>query len=348
MFHRNQTMAGLASLSLAVVAVMAPAAVTAQDPAAACAVPDGWNPVWYASAPHPYFDEVIKGVDAFASDFGVDVNKQVGPDWTQDSQNQRMEALFAQGARSFSVYPSDASGANALFDELTSQGAKIVTFGASTQLPTTASFVVATDVKTAAAQATEALIESMGGSGKIINVLEVLEDPNTALRKEGVEEVVAAHPDVEIIQEVAGIKSAEEAVQKISDAIAANAETVDGIIATGFQPSVAIAQVLSDYKDQGGERDIKAVGIDTDPVVIDAIQKGIMTGTIAQNTYGHGYLSLLALLCMEDGYVPVEGAYHIDSGTAFVTADNIDTYAADISAVTQSIKDDLLTKYLTK
>ncbi len=348
MIHKKQTLAGFVTLSLAVGAAMVPAAAMAQDPAVECAVPDSWAPVWYASAPHPYFDEVTKGVEAFAADFGVEVDQQVGPDWTQDSQNQRMEALAAQGARSFSVYPSDASGANALFEELTAQGAKIVTFGASTQLPTTASFVVATDVKTAAAEAAEALIASMGGSGKIINVLEVLEDPNTALRKEGIEEVVANYPDVEIIQEVAGIKSAEEAVQKISDAIAANASSVDGIIATGFVPSVAIAQVLADYREQGGDRDIKSVGIDTDPVVMDAIANGIMTGTIAQNPYGHGYLSLLALLCMENGYVPVEGAYHIDAGTAFVTAENIDTFADDITAVTQSIKDDLLTKYLTK
>jgi ribose transport system substrate-binding protein len=348
MIRKKQTLAGLVSLSLAAAATMVPASAMAQDPAVDCAVPDGWAPVWYASAPHPYFDEVVKGVDAFAEEFGVEVDKQVGPDWTQDSQNQRMEALTAKGARSFSVYPTNASGANALYEELTGQGAKIVSFGASTQLPTTATLVVATDVKSAAAQAAEALIEAMGGSGKIINVLEILTDPNTVLRKEGIEEVVANHPDVEIIQEVAGIQSAEEAVQKISDAVAANAETADGIIATGFLPSVAIAQVLADYREQGGERDIKAVGIDTDPVVMDAIANGIMTGTIAQNPIGHGYISMIALACIENGYGAAEGAYHIDAGTAFVTAENIDTFADDVAAITQSIRDSLLTQYMTK
>jgi ribose transport system substrate-binding protein len=42
----------------------------------------------------------------------------------------------------------------------------------------------------------------MGGKGNIINVLEVLEDPNTVLRKQGIEEVVAGYPDITIIQEV--------------------------------------------------------------------------------------------------------------------------------------------------
>ena len=345
---KNRVLAGLVSLVVAAGAALVPVAASAQDLATECAVPDGWAPVWYAPAPHPYFEEVTKGVDAFAADFGVTVDKQVGPDWTQDSQNQRMEALVAQGARAFSVYPADASGANGLYEELVAQGAKIVNFGGSTAEPTPASFVVATDVKTAAMQATEALITAMGGKGNIINVLEILEDSNTVKRKAGVEEVVAKYPDVKIIQEVSNMKTAEEAVQKVSDAIAANAETVDGIIATGFTPSVAIAQVLSDYKAQGGERDIKAVGIDTDPIVMQAIADGVMTGTIAQNPFGHGYLSLLALLCMENGYAPAEGAYHIDAGTAFVTADNLETFSEDIDAVTAQIKDGLLTTYMVK
>jgi ribose transport system substrate-binding protein len=38
------------------------------------------------------------------------------------------------------------------------------------------------------------------------------------------------------------MKSVEEAVQKVGDAVAANADKVDGIIATGYTPSVAIAR----------------------------------------------------------------------------------------------------------
>ena len=314
----------------------------------ACTAPADFAPVWYASAPHPYFDTVKPGVEAAAAEFGFTPVLQVGPDWTQDAQNQGMQALFAKGSRYFTVYPSDANGANALYEELTAQGATIVNFGGSTAEPTPAKFVFATDVKAAAAQAAEALIATMGGKGNIINVLEVLEDPNTVLRKAGIEEVVAKYPDVKIIQEISGMKSAEEAVQKVTDAIAANSTTVDGIIATGFTPSVAIAQVLTDYKAQGGDRTIHAVGIDTDPIVIKAIEDGVMDGTISQNPFGHGYLSTLALMCMADGYAPKPGVYKVDTGTAFVTKANLATYADDIAKVTAQIKDTLLTDYLTK
>ena len=328
-------------------ATEAPSA-SAAPAAFGCTAPAGFAPVWYASAPHPYFDTVKPGVEAAAKEFGFTPVLQVGPDWTQDAQNQGMQALFAKGSRYFSVYPSDANGANALYEELTKQGATIVNFGGSTAEPTAAKFVFATDVKAAASQATESLIAKMGDKGNIINVLEVLEDPNTVLRKAGIEEVVAKHPNVKIIQEISGMKSAEEAVQKVTDAIAANSSTVDGIIATGFTPSVAIAQVLTDYKAQGGTRTIHAVGIDTDPIVIKAIQDGVMDGTISQNPYGHGYLSMLALMCMADGYAPKAGVYRVDTGTAFVTKDNLTTYADDIAKVTAKIKDALLTDYLTK
>ncbi|MFN3331696.1 MAG: sugar ABC transporter substrate-binding protein [Caldilinea sp.] len=339
-------------LSACAVPATAPAAPAGGEAAATeAAAPESasaFKPVWYAPAPHPYFEEVRKGIEAFEAETGITVEKQIGPDWNQDSQNQRMEALAAQGFNAFSVYPADAVGTNGLYEQLTPNGIHIINFGTSTAQPTTASFAVATDVKAAAMRAAEELIAAMGGKGSVINVLEVLEDPNTALRKQGIEEVVAKYPDVTIIQEVAGIKSVEEAVQKVGDALSANIDKVDGIIATGYTPSVAIAQVLGEYKEKGGERTIHAVGIDTDEVVMQAIKDGVMDGTIVQNPYGHGYLSMLLLQYLSEGYKPKADAYFVDAGFAFATQENLETYNEDILAVTEQIKSELMDKYLEK
>lgn len=339
-------------LSACAVPATAPAAPASGEAAATeAAAPEAasaFKPVWYAPAPHPYFEEVRKGIEAFEAETGITVEKQIGPDWNQDSQNQRMEALAAQGFNAFSVYPADAVGTNGLYEQLTPSGIHIINFGTSTAQPTTASFAVATDVKAAAMRAAEELIAAMGGRGNIINILEVLEDPNTALRKQGIEEVVAKYPDVTIIQEVAGIKSVEEAVQKVGDALSANIDKVDGIIATGYTPSVAIAQVLGEYKEKGGERTIHAVGIDTDEVVMQAIKDGVMDGTIVQNPYGHGYLSMLLLQYLSEGYKPKADAYFVDAGFAFATQGNLETYNEDILAVTEQIKSELMDKYLEK
>jgi ribose transport system substrate-binding protein len=95
-------------------------------------------------------------------------------------------------------------------------------------------------------------------------------------------------------------------------------------------------------------RNIIAVGIDTDEATMLAIQSGKLYGTMAQNPYGHGYLSLELVKLMGQGYKPVAGQYFINSGVALVTKDNINTYSNDITAVTNKIKGELTTKYLTK
>lgn len=303
---------------------------------------------WYASAPHPYFEDVKKGVEAFEKDFGVTVEKQVGPDWKQPSETENIEALAAKGVKYFSVYPTDPSAANGLYEEIVANGCKVINFGSSTVEPTKASFYVGTDVKAAAMAATEYIIKAMGGKGNLINVLEVLEDANTKLRKEGVEEVVKKYPNVKIIQEISGMNSVEEAVQKIDDSISANIDKVDGIIATGNTATVGIANVLTNYKQKNGKRTIHSIGIDTDPVVMKAIEDGNMEATIAQNTYGHGYLPLLLLKYLSEGWTPKAGVYRVDTGTVIVTKDNIKTYSDDIMKVTTEIKDSLKTKYLEK
>jgi len=305
---------------------------------------------WYAPAPHPYFDEVKKGVEQFAADTGIEVIIQVGPDWTQASENEKVEALIAQGVNALSIYPCDASGANGLYEEIHEKmGVNVINFGTDTAHPTAASFAVATDVEQAAYDAAKGVIELMGGKGNILNVLEVLEDPNTALRKIGVERAAAEYPDVKIIQEIAGIKTQEEAVSKIESALSANVGKVDGIVCTGFVTSVGMTQTLTDYyAKQGDSKHIYAVGIDTDTGVIKGIEDGIIDATIAQNPLGHGYISCMLLKYLSEGYTVKDGEYFINSGNVLVTKDNLTTYAADLEVVTQDILASLTTKYLVK
>jgi len=303
--------------------------------------------VWYASAVHPYFDAVQKGVEAFSADTGIDVHTQIGPDWTQDSQTQAVEALAAMGYNGFSIYPSDPSGANGLYEELTERGGVVVNFGTSTVQPTTASYAVATDVKYAAMVAAEELIRIMGGKGDILNVLEVVTDANTILRKQGIEEVVAKYPDVNIIQEIGDMASIEEAMEKIENAMAANIDKLDGIICTGYTTTVAATSILSPYNQSGADR-IAFIGIDDDPVVLEAISNGSIDATIAQNPYGHGYLSCQITSLLLDGYKPKEGMYFVNAGLAVVKKNNVDTYSTDLSAVTLEILGTLATKYMEK
>lgn len=301
---------------------------------------------WYVPAPHPYFDAVKSGVDAFEKEFKIPVKQQFGPDWNMDSQNTGMLALAAGGYNYFATYPADASAANGLYDEIVKRKGVVVNFGGSTFEPTPAVAAVMTDVKGAAGVAAKLVFEKVKGKGVVVNVLEVLEDPNTKLRKEGIDEVAAKYPGIKIV-EVAGIKSEQEAVEKIEGAIAGAGGYVDGIITTGFVPTMALSKILADYETKS-KKHIAACGIDDDPQILDAISKGYLDATISQNPFGHGYLSMAILKMISEGYKVKPGVYKIDAGTVVVTKANVGTYKAEIGEVTKKIKSELATKYLTK
>lgn len=302
--------------------------------------------VWYALMVHPYVEEVQKGVIGYERDTGTTIKRQIGQDWTQDNENANVEPLAAQGYKGFSLYPADASAANGLYEELVANGAYVVSYGAPTVLPTPASFCVATDVKQAAYEATEALIGFMGGEGNILNVLELVEDPNTILRKEGVEAAVAKYPDVQIIQEIAGMESIETSTAKIQDALSARIEEIDGVICTGYTPTVAAATILSEWNGTEGNRRISFVGIDTDQVVLDAIGRGDIDATVSQNPYGHGYITCALLSYLLDGWKANPDEYFINSGTVLVTKGNVDSFQDEIMGITRDIMGKLETKYL--
>ena len=273
-------------------------------------------------SPHPFFEACQIGLERFTEDTGIEIYVQYGTDWTQETENQFVEGLVAQGYNAIMVYPMDATGANSLYEEVIAQGVKVVNLAAPTSVPTPVHFTVSTDVKEAAKLAVQTVIDVMGGEGNILNILELVEDPNTALRKEGIDEVVADTAGVEIIQEIAGITSQEEATEKISNAIAALGDDLDGMVTTGYVPTVASSLILTEM-DNDAYEGIVYVGIDDDPVVLEAIENGYVTGTFAQSPYGIAYICASILKLELEGYTAKSDYEFINSWGAIVTKDNV-------------------------
>jgi ribose transport system substrate-binding protein len=303
---------------------------------------------WYFPIPHPFGMGVQLGVQGFEKDTGISVKQLFGHEMGQDAQNQAIEALAAQGYKQFAVYPADPSGANGLYQELVKQNCKIVNFGTSTLQPTPASFAVAADVGAVAAFGTEQLIALMGNKGNIINILESLTDANTIQRKKAIEATVAKHPNVKIIQEIADMSTIEDATEKIENAIAGNMNKVDGIICTGATTTVAMSQILKERAQKGAKK-IPFIGADDDPTVVAAIKDGtIQGGTLAQNSYGVGYISCMVLKLLAEGYKPKAGQYFINSDVVYITKDNVSHYKDEQAVVTNRIIKTLKETYFEK
>lgn len=242
---------------------------------------------YYFPAAHTYADTTSKFAEEFAKENNIDLRVMIGADWEQETQDTNMRALVADGYTSIMAYPS-TDGAAGLFDELQTAGdVNVVTYGGVTS-EETERFGVATDVEAAAYQACEDVIEAIGGSGGILDVLEILNDTNTLKRQKGINDCIADHPGAELVQEVAGIGSIDEGVEKISSALAANVDSIDGIVTTGNQASSAAVQVMDDYYQRNPDaKKIVLITIDTPADVMEGLDKGIVYGTIAQNEKAH-------------------------------------------------------------
>jgi ribose transport system substrate-binding protein len=222
----------------------------------------------------------------------------------------------------------------------------VVAYGAEPGLPTPVPFTVATDIKAAAMTAADKLIDLMGGQGRILNVLELVTDINTKKRDDGIREVVARHPGVEIIQTISDMTQVSEATVKIQSALAARMNEIDGMITTGYNPTIAAASVLTEWHKDPGHKRIRFIGIDTGATVLQAIRDGAIDATVAQNPPGHGYISCTLLKLLLDGWTPVKDYQFIDAGIVIVTRDNLETYASDVRKITDGIAADLKTRYL--
>lgn len=283
---------------------------------------------------HPYFEPMRESTKDFMKNTGIECEYRATVHFDQEEANVIVEGLLALGFNGFAMWPGHPVGVNATITELVDQGIPVILIAGPAKLPTDASLCIATDVKKAAMIGAENLIEAMGGKGNIANLLGALSDPNTILRKEGIEEVVAKYPHVRIIDELADIDAFEPASVKIDSLLAARAGEIDGMISTNYICTVVASEALTEI----GDKRIKFIGMDDDSKVLKAIREGYVTGSMVQAPYGQAYLGLEALRLLKAGYTVKEGVYFVDSGVTLVHADNVDTYAEVVKAKVMKIQ----------
>lgn len=303
--------------------------------------------------PHPFFAPWEKSASDAKAAFSLSESQYAVPqEWQLDMQNKLIESLAAQGYNAFGIFPGDATGTNETMAELESFGALSVAIGGCTESPSPAKFCFATDVYRSAYMGTKALIEAMGGKGSIMHAGSRLVDPNTQLRIAAIEQAIKEAGDgVKLYQHVTDTDSQETGDAKINGVLAADAANIDGIIATGYVSSVIAARALENL----GDGRIKMIGIDDDPIVLAAIEKGVIQGTMAQNPHGQGYIAAYALKRLHEGCTVKEDAAFdenpqnktfVDSGTLLISKDNVKTYGNELKDIADKIIADFDNKYL--
>jgi ribose transport system substrate-binding protein len=304
--------------------------------------------------PHPYFAPWEQAGKDAAKDFGIAaVDFKVPAEWKLNLQTELVESLVTQGYTAFGIFPGDAVGINSTVEELTANNIPSLALAGCAQDPTKVSFCFGTDVYNSAYLGTKALIEALGGKGKIVHLAGLLVDPNTKLRMDAVEKAASeTNGAVTVVQHITDTDAQEAADQKINALLGAQKDEIDGLISTAYIPSVVAAKSLRNL----GDKRIKLVGIDDDQIVLDAIKDGFAAGTMAQNPYGQGYVGAYALDLLASGTCTVKASApfvktpqterFIDSGTLLISNANAATYKDDLKKITTEIQASFKDKYL--
>jgi ribose transport system substrate-binding protein len=295
--------------------------------------------------PHPYFEPMRQAIVDAQADFHLTKGSfQVPTDWKQDLQNQLLTSLASQGYNGFGIFPTDGDAANGIVSELVSRGDPVVAVGGCLHEPTKTSFCLATDVGASAYKAAKTVIDAMGGKGLLLHGTGILTDPNTQKRDEAVKKAVAETNGAVTLITLADIdKDAQTADTAINQALAAH-KNITGIVTTAYNPTVAAAKALRTL----GDKRIKMVGIDDDPITLAAVKDGFLIGSMGQNPYGQAYIGAYAVNQLHEGCKKKSDApYFIDSGTLLITADKTTTYKDDFKTLTKQLASDFKAKYLS-
>lgn len=271
-----------------------------------------------------------------AEELGIpEIIIQTPQNWIQNEQNQALDGMIARGVDGIFMMPSEPTAGNEQITKMVDAGIPIVCMGGPPELPSKATLTLATNVYQSAYDATLVVIEAIGEKGNIVGISGPLSDGNTQKRFSGVKDAVAKYPDVKILQLVADCTTAEAAMRIVGDVLAARADEIDGIVAPDYYAAFATANYLLQNEAYGH---IKAVGIDSDDKVIEAIKAGKMLGTMSQNPWGQAYISMYTLKMLVDGWTYKAGQPEVvDSGSYLIDQSNVDEYESMVISETMKM-----------
>lgn len=304
--------------------------------------------------PHPYFASMVQAAVDVKAQFSIgEVEYRVPQAWDLAQQNKLIESLVSTGSKAFLLAPGDPVGSITMMGELKDAGITSAVMAGCVSDPSPALFCMATDVYKSANMGTKKLIEEIGGSGNIVHFTGLFADSNTQLRIKAVEDAVAeTGGKVKLVQTIADIDSPQPADEKINAFLASQGATLNGIVTTAWIPAVVASTSLRTL----GDKRIKMVAIDHDPIVLAAIKDGFVNGTMLQNPYGQAFLGTYALDkvlsgCKFKDDAPfaktAQTARFIDTGTLFIGADQIEKYVDGLKTLTEQLRANLDKDFLS-
>jgi ribose transport system substrate-binding protein len=282
---------------------------------------------------NPYYASWPQAAKDASADFGIKVEIGSPQDFDQVQQDAVVNSFIAKGIKGIGIQPVDAVAGAETVKRVVAAGVPVIGVAACTELQGTGAIMCINNaLGESAYEATKLVCTTIGGKGNIVHLDGELADKNTVARAAGVDKALAEMPGCKLLQRITDIDSAEAARNAVGSLLASKGDQINGIVSGAYNPSVAVAKEFTQRK----EHRIKAVLVDDDKVVLEAVKAGYVLASRVSNPYMLAYVASDGLKYAADG-CKWTGDFIVPNNYATVTADKVDTLAADNVAAAKAL-----------
>ena len=314
MKFKSRPAVALASLSLAAMALAgcseesAGGGGTNATDAGACEPADVQLVGQVRNESNPYEASWLDGGDEFAAMVGLE-QERLTYDADSTKQQEQISQLLAGDTECLvmNILPNGDSDTPPIVEQAQEAGAYLVTqWNKPSDLNVEdydqwVSHITYNGVESGK-QIGDALAEAIGGSGGIIALQGILDTGAAKDRFAGLEESLAANPDVTLLDEQTANFSRAEALEVTKTLLAKHGDDVKGIWAANDDMALGALEAL---KAAGKEGEVAVVGIDAVPDALTAIEAGSMTATVSSDGPWQGGIGLAIGYCAAIGELSV-------------------------------------------
>ena len=278
-----------------------------------------------AGVQDPFYFTMQRGAQQAAADLGVEMVVQIPPKWNVTDQTPMLDAMIARGdLDAIFLAPVDKEGMIAPLQKAADAGIPIITvdtfIGDGDYVNGPVKFplsFIASDNELGGEIACEALIEAIGGKGKIYiqNVKPGIS--STDAREAGCKKVIEKNPDVKLVAVDYNDDDPSKAQAQV-EAMLQKEPDLGGIFGTNVFSAQGAGQVV---QNKGLSGKVKVVAFDATETAIEMLKDGTVDMVIAQKPSDMGYLATEMAVAYLDGATSIPA--HIPTGYQVITKDNM-------------------------
>jgi ribose transport system substrate-binding protein len=254
---------------------------------------------------NPFFTPMIKAAEDEAKALGVTIEVQAPPqEDDKEKQFALVQDVVAKGVDALLIAPADSKGIVPALKQAQDKGVKVINIDnrvdadAARAAGLSPFSYVGADNEEGGALAGKALVEALGGKGKIVILEGIRGADNAESRRKGCERAV--QPMLDIVGRESAEWDTQKAYNKMQSLLAAHPD-LDGAFCANDKMALGAAKAVAEADKKGK---IKIVGYDNIDEVKPLLADGQMSATIEQHPDLMGKYAVLTAVGLLDGSAP--------------------------------------------